>query len=135
MGFTNELYTLSTVVMASYLILLALTYYGLDFTPGTGSPFALKAGVSVNLAWICVASIINGLISTARSSTNTLAGVALPQIAGTQTLAVIVIVDLTLLTVLLLLMRSDAAFAGAAMWALWGVHREQAAKGAHLVAA
>jgi len=132
--FSNEYYTMSSVVIVCYLICLAMTYKSLDFTPGQGSPFALKAGVTINLAWVCVATCINIMISQARASTGTLPGEALPETAGTQPIAIACALLLQVLAFLALYFRYDAGFATAGAWALFGVGRNQFAQGATLIA-
>jgi len=133
-AFSNEWYSMSSVVIVCYLICLAMTYKSLDFTPGKGSPFALKAGVTVNLAWVCVATCINIMISEARMSTGTPPGVALPDTAGTQPVALACAVLVQVLAFLALFFRYDAGFATAVAWALFGVGRNQFAEGATLIA-
>lgn len=132
--FTNELYGLSCVVITFYLVAMWKTY-SLMFQPGQRPiSFALRAGVSVNMAWLCVATCINVLIATARSSAGAMAGEALTEPAGSQLGASFVAVALTGLAGAIIFVKGDAAFSSAVAWALFGVQREQAAKGASLVA-
>jgi len=133
-AFSNEYYSLSSVVIVCYLICLAMTYKSLDFTPGQGSPFALKAGVTVNLAWVCIATCINIMISQARASTGTPPGEALPETAGTQPIAIACALLVQVLAFLALYFRYDAGFATAGAWALFGVGRNQFAQGATFIA-
>lgn len=132
--FTNEFYGLSCVVIAFYLAAIWKTY-SLMFYPGQRQvPFALRVGVSVNMAWLCVATWINVLIAGARNSADTYPGRALTEPAGSQQAASLVAVALTFLAGVILLTNGDAAFSSAVAWALWGVYREQMAHGARVVA-
>jgi len=133
-AFSNEWYSTSSVIIVCYLICLAMTYKGLDFTPGKGSPFWLKAGVTVNLAWVCIATCINIMISQARASTGTPPGDALPETAGTQPIAIACALLVSVLAFLALYFQYDAGFATAVAWALFGVGRNQSAAGATLIA-
>jgi len=133
-AFSNEWYSTSSAIIVCYLVCLAMTYKDLDFTPGKGSPFALKAGVTVNLAWVCIATCINIMISQARASTGTPPGEALPETAGTQPVAVACVLLVQVLAFLALFFRYDAGFATAVAWALFGVGRNQFAAGATLIA-
>jgi len=132
--FTNEFYGLSSAVIAFYLAAIWKTY-SLMYYPGQRQvPFALRAGVSVNMAWLCVATWINVLIANARYSTGTFPGQALAEPAGSQQGASLVAVALTGLAGIILIKKGDAAFPSAVAWALFGVHREQMAHGAREVA-
>eukprot|EP00419_Tripos_fusus_P043602 CAMPEP_0172832586 /NCGR_PEP_ID=MMETSP1075-20121228/23768_1 /TAXON_ID=2916 /ORGANISM="Ceratium fusus, Strain PA161109" /LENGTH=275 /DNA_ID=CAMNT_0013675219 /DNA_START=28 /DNA_END=855 /DNA_ORIENTATION=- len=133
-AFSSEWYSTSSAIIVCYLVCLAMTYKNLDFTPGKGSPFALKAGVTVNLAWVCIATCINILISQARASTGTPPGEALAETAGTQPIAIACAVLVQVLAFLALYFRCDAGFATAVAWALFGVGRNQFAAGATLIA-
>eukprot|EP00931_Biecheleriopsis_adriatica_P124106 TRINITY_DN99206_c0_g1_i1.p1 TRINITY_DN99206_c0_g1~~TRINITY_DN99206_c0_g1_i1.p1 ORF type:complete len:286 (-),score=54.78 TRINITY_DN99206_c0_g1_i1:155-934(-) len=132
--FTNELYGLSCIVITFYLAAMGKVYSLLNFSRDGGSPFALKAGVSVNVAWLCVATCINVLIATARNSAAVPAGAALAEPAGSQVGAAAVALALTALAGAALYTRGDAAFPTASAWALFGVRRAQAAQGADLIA-
>lgn len=132
--FTNELYVLSCAVIIAYLAALAFVYKDLDFTPHKGSPFALKAGVAVNLTWLCVATCINMLIARARRNAAMPLGVALSAPAGSQAGATVIAVALTALAIAAVRTRYDAGVATAASWALWGVQRQQSQAGASLIA-
>eukprot|EP00930_Biecheleria_cincta_P017338 TRINITY_DN13814_c0_g1_i2.p1 TRINITY_DN13814_c0_g1~~TRINITY_DN13814_c0_g1_i2.p1 ORF type:complete len:262 (-),score=36.96 TRINITY_DN13814_c0_g1_i2:110-895(-) len=132
--FTNEFYGLSFAVIAFYLAAIWRTY-SLMFYPGQRKiPFALRVGVSVNMAWLCVATWINVLIASARYSTGTMPGQALTEPAGTQQAASIVVVALTGIAGVILYKNGDAAFSSAVAWALAGVCREQMAHDARDVA-
>jgi len=133
-AFSNEWYSTSSVVIFCYLICLAMTYKNLDFTPGQGSPFALKAGVTINLAWVCIATCINIMISQARASTGTLPGDPLPGPAGTQPVAVACSLLVQVFAFLAVYFRYDAGFATAVAWALFGVGRNQFENAATIIA-
>jgi len=132
--FSNEWYSTSSAVIFGYLICLAMTYKNLDYTPGKGSPFALRAGVTINLAWVCVATCINIMISQSRAGHGTAAGEPLPETAGTQPFAVSCALLVQVLAFLAVYFRYDAGFATAVAWALFGVGRFQFEQHATIIA-
>ncbi|CAE8631358.1 unnamed protein product [Polarella glacialis] len=135
--FAHELYGLSLLVMVGYLLALLGAYTDLD---PCDTDLFLPAAVSVNLAWVCVATCLNGLITAARFGLGGAplrpAGEALAAVAGTQNLACAAAGGLTLLALHVLRgERRDWPFAATLAWALWGISRGQAARSEFLARA
>lgn len=137
--FAQEMYVVSFVVMACYLLTLLAAYEDLDYSPDSDVSFISKVAVSMNTAWIIVATALNALIAYARGGFGDalelpVKGEMLLSTAGTQGIAEVIVVSLVIFAALALAIRRDLPFAGTLAWALWGVQRQQAAQGAEQVA-
>jgi len=130
LAFAQEAYLISLVIMICYLFALLATYLELDMVHDTD--IFLPVSVSMNLAWVCVATCLNFLITSARMGWTFLFDVGLSapgeqllETAGTPLLSGAAIIVITLLALWLLGTRRDWPFAATVAWACLGLRRGQ----------